>query len=46
MTKSRRILWATHIALMGAVRNAYYIFVGKGKRRVLLKATNVGGRVI
>jgi hypothetical protein len=34
MTKSRRMRWAGHVALMGEKRNAYRILVGKpgGKR--------------
>jgi hypothetical protein len=34
MTKSRRVRWAGHVALMGEKRNAYMILVGKpgGKR--------------
>jgi hypothetical protein len=46
MNKSRRILWAIHVALMGAMRYAYLIFVVKAKRRVLLKVTAVGGRIM
>jgi len=32
--KSRRVSWTGHIALMGAMRNAYRIFIGstEGKR--------------
>jgi hypothetical protein len=29
--KSRRVLWAGHVAHMGEMRNAYRIFIGKPK---------------
>jgi hypothetical protein len=29
MIKSRRMIWAGHVARMGEKRNAYKIFVGK-----------------
>jgi hypothetical protein len=45
MMKSRRMLWAGHVAQMGENRNAYRILVGKpeGKRPVDL---DIGGWII
>jgi hypothetical protein len=33
MIKSRKISWAGHVALIGAKRNAYRIFVGEPEGR-------------
>jgi hypothetical protein len=33
MIKSRRMIWARHVARMGARRNAYRIFVGNPERK-------------
>jgi hypothetical protein len=46
MTKSRRMIWAGNVALLGEKRNSYRIFVAKtqGKRK-LQKDLDIGGRI-
>jgi hypothetical protein len=36
MTESRRMVWAEHVARMGAKRNAYRILVGRPEGKRLL----------
>jgi hypothetical protein len=36
--KSRRMIWVRHVALMGGMRNAYKILVGKSERDTTLKS--------
>jgi DeoR/GlpR family transcriptional regulator of sugar metabolism len=33
MIKSRRMIWAGHVAQMGEKRKAYRLFVGRARRR-------------
>lgn len=44
--KSRRMLWARHVACKGQLRNAYRILSENLKRRVCLGELGVGDRII
>jgi hypothetical protein len=44
--KSKRMIWAEHVARMGEKRNAYRILVGEPKGKRPLGRLRVGGRII
>jgi hypothetical protein len=46
MIKSRRMIWAGHVARMGEKRNAYRILVGKPEGKSPLRNQDVGGWTI
>jgi hypothetical protein len=46
MIKSRRMIWAGHVARMGEKRNAYRILVGKPEGKRPLEDQDVGGWTI
>jgi hypothetical protein len=46
MIKSRRMIWAGHVARMGEKSNAYRISVGKPEVRYHWEDQDVGGRTI
>jgi hypothetical protein len=41
--KSRRMRWARHVARMGAMRNAYRIFIGEPEGKIQLGRLGVDG---
>jgi hypothetical protein len=46
MIKSRRMIWAGHVARMGEKRNACRILVGKPEGKIPLEDQDVGGWTI
>jgi hypothetical protein len=44
--KSRRVRWARHVALMGKMRNAYIILVGKHEGKNHMEDLRVDGKMI
>jgi hypothetical protein len=46
MIESRRIRWASHVALMGEMRNAYKILVGTPEGKGQSDELDVDGKII
>jgi hypothetical protein len=46
MIKSRRKIWAGHVARTKAMRNAYNILVGKPERKRPLEDLDIHGKII
>jgi hypothetical protein len=44
--KSRRIIWAGHVARMEVMRSTYKILVGKPKGKIHLRDLGVDGRIM